>query len=129
MGVLVTAPAYTLLVADGAAAVSAAQRLRYRVFAGELGASLPTGRAGLDVDEFDEYCDHLIVREDATGEVVGTYRMLPPGRTARRYSDGEFDLSALRGLRDVLVDCADFFTLLSLDRADPRYLRHFLGSP
>jgi putative hemolysin len=24
-------------------------------------------------------------------------------------------------------DCADFYVLLSLDRVNPRYLRHFLG--
>ena len=79
-----TAPAplrtsgYTLLIADDANQVAAAQRLRHEVFAGELGATLPPGVAGLDVDEFDEHCDHLIVRDDSTGEVVGTYRMLPP---------------------------------------------------
>jgi len=47
------------------------------------------------------------VRDDATGAVVGTYRMLPPKaaeRAGRRYGDGEFDLSALRPLRDQLVE-------------------------
>jgi putative hemolysin len=95
---------YTLRVAGDATEVEAAQRLRYRVFAGELGASLATGAPGLDVDEFDEHCDHLVVVEDLTGEVVGTYRMLPPGRIARRYSDGEFDLSAQSGLAGDLVE-------------------------
>ena len=90
MGVLLSAPTYTMLIADDAATVEAAQRLRYDVFAGELGARLG-GTGGHDVDEFDAYCDHLVVREDATGAVVGTYRMLPPGRLARRYADAEFD--------------------------------------
>jgi putative hemolysin len=42
-----------------------------------------------------------------TGEVVGTYRMLPPHRAAlagRLYSDGEFDLSGLAPLRPALVE-------------------------
>ena len=103
MGVLLSAPTYTMLVADDAATVEAAQRLRYDVFAGELGARLG-GTGGHDVDEFDAYCDHLVVREDATGAVVGTYRMLPPGRLARRYADAEFDLRALDPLRDTLVE-------------------------
>lgn len=80
---------YTLLIADDASLVEAAQRLRHDVFAGELGATL-TGSAGLDSDEFDAYCDHLIVRDDSTGEVVGTYRMLPPRAAelaGRRYAD------------------------------------------
>jgi len=59
------------------------------------------------VDEFDDFCDHLIVRDDATGAVVGTYRMLPPKaaeRAGRRYGDGEFDMSRLSPLRDQLVE-------------------------
>src|SRR6185369_181024 len=49
-------------------------------------------------------CDHLIITEDTSGEVVGTYRMLPPGRTDRWYSDGEFHLAPLAPLRDALVE-------------------------
>lgn len=95
---------YTLLIADDPTQVAAAQRLRHEVFATELGATLLPGQAGLDVDPFDAYCDHLIVREDSTGEVVGTYRLLPPGRTTRRYAEDEFDLGALDPLRDDLVE-------------------------
>jgi putative hemolysin len=113
MDVLLTAPAstgtsgYSLLIADDQSQVSAAQRLRHDVFAGELGAELPGAVDGRDVDEFDDFCDHLIVRDDSTGEVVGTYRMLPPKaaeRAGRRYADGEFDMSRLRPLRDQLVE-------------------------
>ncbi|WP_328381384.1 GNAT family N-acetyltransferase [Micromonospora zamorensis] len=95
---------YTLLIADDPTQVAAAQRLRHEVFATELGATLLPGEAGLDVDPFDAYCDHLIVREDSTGAVVGTYRLLPPGRTDQRYAEEEFDLSALDPLRDDLVE-------------------------
>ena len=98
---------YSLLLTTDSDDVEAAQRLRHRVFAGELGARLDSPRPGLDVDRFDEFCDHLIVREDATGEVVGTYRMLPPARARAAgglYSDGEFDLAALDPLRDSLVE-------------------------
>jgi putative hemolysin len=113
MAVLMTAAAstgtsgYSLLIADDSSQVAAAQRLRHDVFAGELGAHLPNATGGLDIDEFDEHCDHLIVRDDATGAVVGTYRMLPPKaaeRAGRRYGDDEFDLSGLRPLRDQLVE-------------------------
>lgn len=113
MAVLLTAAAptgtsgYTLLIADDEDQIGAAQRLRYEVFANELGATLHSARPGLDADDFDAYCDHLIVRDDATGAVVGTYRMLPPQRAARagrRYSEGEFDMSALDPLRDQLVE-------------------------
>jgi putative hemolysin len=104
MDLLTRTGGYTLLLADDTTQVEAAQRLRHDVFAGELGASLNSTRPGLDHDEFDDVADHLIVRDDATGAIVGTYRMLPPGRSSRRYGDTEFDLTALDPLRDVLVE-------------------------
>ncbi|MFC0005922.1 GNAT family N-acetyltransferase [Micromonospora siamensis] len=103
-GAPITTSGYTLLIADDPSLVAAAQRLRHEVFATELGARLAGADTGLDSDDLDAHCDHLIVREESTGAVVGTYRLLPPGRTDRRYADGEFDLSALDPLRDDLVE-------------------------
>lgn len=93
---------YTVGLATSAADVQAAQRLRHQVFAEELGARLDSPVSGLDVDRFDAYCDHLLVRDGR--EVVGTYRLLPPGRMDRLYSDGEFDLANLAGIRNDLVE-------------------------
>src|SRR4051794_8982996 len=95
---------YSLILTQDSDLVVAAQRLRYRVFAEEMGAVLRPGVPGLDVDEFDAYCDHLVIREETSGDVVGTYRMLPPGRTARMYSDGEFNLTGLAPLRPSLLE-------------------------
>ncbi|WP_066951654.1 GNAT family N-acetyltransferase [Streptomyces lushanensis] len=108
----VSAPAdtetrYVVSLARNQEDVRAAQRLRHLVFAGELGARIDGPEPGLDIDEFDAYCDHLLVREEATGEVVGTYRLLPPDRAraaGRIYSDSEFDLSRLGPIRDDLVE-------------------------
>ncbi|MGI5485231.1 GNAT family N-acetyltransferase [Microtetraspora malaysiensis] len=93
---------YTVGMAVTPADLQAAQRLRHRVFAEEMGARLDTPVSGLDVDGFDAYCDHLLVRDGR--EVVGTYRLLPPGRADRLYSDSEFDLGALAGIRRELVE-------------------------
>jgi putative hemolysin len=98
---------YSLLLTTRDDEVRAAQKLRHDVFAGELGAQLASAGTGLDVDRFDEYCDHLVVREDVTGEIVGTYRMLPPERAVAAggyYSETEFDLSGFDGLRSSLVE-------------------------
>jgi putative hemolysin len=97
---------YTLLVAQQQADIRAAQQLRYRVFAGEMGAVLCTTEPGLDIDDYDAYCDHLVVRDDYTGEIVGTYRMLSPegARCAGGlYCETEF-LIPLWGLRESLVE-------------------------
>jgi putative hemolysin len=98
---------YTVSLARDEADVRAAQRLRYEVFAAEMGALLATPLPGHDIDAFDSYCDHLLVREETTGQVVGTYRLLPPERAAvagRLYSEGEFDLAALDAIRPGLVE-------------------------
>jgi putative hemolysin len=109
----VSAPSFTTRWATTPSEVAAAQRLRFRVFAEEMGAKLslpPDGPAGHDIDEFDEHCLHLLVFAQAdsgcddggrSAEVVATCRvMMPDGarRAGRLYSDGEFDLSPLREL-------------------------------
>ena len=87
--------------------VRQAQRLRYQVFAREMGAILPVTLAGHDIDRFDDFCEHLLVRDAASQEVIGTYRVLTPTQAARAgstYSDGEFDLSRLHHLRPRMVE-------------------------
>ncbi|TDC01123.1 GNAT family N-acetyltransferase [Micromonospora fluostatini] len=103
-GAPLTTSGYTLLIAGDPTQVAAAQRLRHEVFATELGATLRPDVPGLDVDDLDAHCDHLIVVQERTGDVVGTYRLLPPGRTGRRYAESEFDLTPLAPLRDDLVE-------------------------
>ena len=87
--------------------VRAAQRLRFDVFAGDMGARLSTPLPGHDIDLFDNYCEHLLVRDSATGQVIGTYRVLTPVQAKRvgsTYSDTEFDLTRLRSLRERMVE-------------------------
>jgi putative hemolysin len=84
-----------------------AQKLRYRIFAGELGANLPSRTPGVDQDIYDTYCEHLVVRDENSGAVVGTYRILSP-ENARQigsyYSENEFDLTRLQHLRPHMVE-------------------------
>lgn len=94
--------------------VREAQRLRHLVFAEEMGARLsppPGTPPGLDVDVYDPYCEHLLVRAagaaDDAGMVIGTYRVLTPEAALRvggLYSETEFDLTRLRPLRDRMVE-------------------------
>jgi putative hemolysin len=87
--------------------VREAQRLRYQVFANEWGAHIASALPGHDIDVFDDYCEHLIVRAGPDGPVVGTYRVLVPAQASRMggtYTDTEFDLVRLRGLRPGMVE-------------------------
>jgi putative hemolysin len=101
------APRYTLALTTDSDDVRAAQRLRHRVFAEELGATLHSTEPGLDADRFDPFCDHLIVREETTREIVGTYRMLPPERARAAgglSAESEFVIDELAPLRRSLVE-------------------------
>jgi putative hemolysin len=87
--------------------VKEAQQLRYQVFAQEMGARLPKNSQNLDIDMFDKFCDHLIVRDLESLKVIGTYRVLPPHQAKQigcLYSDSEFDLVRLNHLRHKIVE-------------------------
>ncbi len=100
-------PAFHIIWASTPGEIKEAQRLRYKVFAEEMGANLARNGDGLDIDEFDAYCDHLLIRDQDSLKVVGTYRVLPPHKAqeiGRLYSDSEFDLSRIDHLRPKLVE-------------------------
>ena len=87
--------------------VREAQKLRFDVFGTEMGARLSTKLPGHDMDLFDDYCEHLLVRHSASGMVIGTYRVLTPEQAQRvgsTYSDTEFDLTRLRSMRKRMVE-------------------------
>ena len=96
--------------------LSAALRLRHQVFVRELGAR-GTAQAGLERDEFDAHCLHLIVREGLRGDVVGTYRVLMP-QGARLLGEPHCDPD---------FGCADLPLLLDVDALSARYRRRFGG--
>ncbi len=96
-----------LALATTSSEILEAKRLRWRIFADELGARLPSREPGVDHDLYDPFCDHLVVRDEAKGLVVGTYRILSPEAAKRvggYYSESEFDLVRLRHLRSGLVE-------------------------
>ncbi|ATL26028.1 GNAT family N-acetyltransferase [Streptomyces formicae] len=95
---------YVTSIADTTEQIRAAQRLRHRVFGEEMGATFDTPLPGHEIDAWDDLADHLIVTDTSTGEVVGTYRLFPPGRSERSYSEGEFDMRALSALRSSTVE-------------------------
>lgn len=87
----------------------AAQALRYEVFVRELGGSglLVDHDAGLEMDRFDPFFDHLLLIDDAAGVVVGVYRMLRMEQAAAAgqfYSEDEYDLSPLRATGRQLLE-------------------------
>lgn len=94
-------PSFTIKLAESEAELRAAQRLRYDVFVRELGGGgeMVDHEAGLEQDRFDSYFDHMLAYDDATGEVIGVYRLLPGERAlelGQFYSEDEYDLTVLK---------------------------------
>lgn len=98
-------PGLEVVLARTAAEVLEAQKLRYQVFSAEYGAKLAGN--GIDHDVFDAYCDHLLVRNSETSEVVGTYRILSPMAAKKIgcwYSETEFFMNRIERLRASTVE-------------------------
>lgn len=99
---------YATRLARDASEIRAAQVLRFQVFNVELGEGLAASLAiGRDEDRFDAVCDHLIVENLPTREIVGTYR-LQTGRRARAhlgyYCEQEFDFAQFESRRAEILE-------------------------
>jgi len=99
---------YRLRVAESREDRDAACRLRFKVFNIELGEGLESSyETGLDFDRFDPVCEHLIVEDRPTRQIVGTYRMQSGPNAARHegyYSEQEFVLSPYEPLRPGILE-------------------------
>ncbi len=99
---------YTARLAESRAEIQAAQRLRFEVFNLELREGLPEAHlSGLDADVFDGVCDHLLVEENSSGKIVGTYRMQTGLHAALNhgyYSAQEFELAPFEPQRARIIE-------------------------
>lgn len=85
-----------------------AQMLRFQVFNLELEEGLEEAFAtGKDEDPFDTICDHLIVEDKLSGQIIGTYR-LQSGVAAKKglgyYSEQEFDFAPFESIRHEILE-------------------------
>ncbi|HBS51254.1 MAG TPA: ornithine-acyl-ACP acyltransferase, partial [Rhodobacteraceae bacterium] len=96
-----TGTPFTVKLAETEAELREAQALRYDVFVRELGGggALVDHAAGLERDRYDPFSDHMILRDEARGAVVGVYRLMrdDQARAAGQfYSEDEYGLAPLR---------------------------------
>lgn len=98
-------------LAQNADEIHAAQALRYKVFYEEYGAIADANmRASkLDIDQYDEYADHLVVVDSSSGaeKIVGTYRLLQKGgarEVGQFYTEGEYNISPLISSEQSLLE-------------------------
>jgi putative hemolysin len=82
---------YTLKIAQTKADVIECFKLRHEVFCKEMAGR--TTRSGMDYDEYDLFCDHLIIVHEDLQKIVGTYRLNFSDTAKKFYTDSEFYLS------------------------------------
>ena len=115
----------TVRLAEGPGDVRAAQRLRFQCFVEGRGAALEGLRAeGLEGDDLDAACDHVLIEDRQTGALACCFRMLPlsdGSEIARSYSARYYDLSALAAYPKPMVEMGRF--CIHPDHRDPNVLR------
>jgi len=90
--------------------VRACQRLRHLTFIETRGLNRDGGDA-LDHDEFDPLCQHMLVEDTRSGQLVCCFRMMPLNSGAeisRSYSAKYYDLSSLADYPGKLVEMGRF---------------------
>lgn len=102
-------PVFSTALARTPEDVRAAQRLRYDVFIREMGGqgALVDHENALERDRFDAFGDHLLLRDETRGEVVGVYRLMRAEHAegaGQFYSEGEYDLARLKSSQRRLLE-------------------------
>ncbi|WP_147124901.1 GNAT family N-acetyltransferase [Shimia ponticola] len=100
--------------------LAAAQSLRHLVF---------RGGQGVDADEFDPACEHVLVSDESEDRLVCCFRFLPlsGGREiGRSYSAQYYELSALEAFDAPMVEMGRF--CIHPDVTDPDVLRVAWGA-
>lgn len=97
----------TARMAQDAADVARAQRLRHQCFLAARGLGPPGGQ---DADGFDAGCDHVLVEDSATGGVLGCFRLLflPFARMGESYSAQFYDLTPLAASDGMTMELGRF---------------------
>lgn len=112
---------YKARFAESQADIEVAQRLRFQGFRGNS--------EGLDKDQFDPICTHVLVEETKTGKLACCFRLLPLKGGAeidRSYSAQYYDLSALETYEGNMVEMGRF--CIDPEYRDPDVLRIAWGA-
>ncbi len=105
---MMTQGRFRVKLAENPKELEKALKLRFEVFNIELKKGLAISYINrTDVDEYDKYCDHLIVMDADLEKVVGTYRLMP-GFVAEHnigyYSESEFDINNIKRLEGAKLE-------------------------
>ncbi|SDE14258.1 Putative hemolysin [Paracoccus isoporae] len=119
---------FRVRLADTAEDLRAAQRLRWLAFIGKRGRAADDG-AAIDADAFDAQCQHVLIEDQRSGQLLATFRFMALDSGAeigRSYSASHYDLARLRDFDGPMVEMGRF--CIHPEHADPDILRVAWGA-
>ncbi len=87
---------FIIKTADSTEELHSALKLRHDVFLEEL--LHKKKRSGMDRDQFDHRCDHLLIIDKRTDSLIGTYRLQSSLHTKKWYTATEFHMRHIKKL-------------------------------
>jgi len=100
---------YTVRLAQSGDDVRKAQALRHLTFIDGTGAAARD--TGVDSDNYDAVCDHILIEDAKTGDLTCCFRLLPfesGAEISASYSSQFYDLEALHAFPDRVVEMGRF---------------------
>ena len=99
---------YEVKLATSLDDIEKALKLRFEIFKLELGKGLTRNfEKQLDVDDYDGFCDHLIVIDRSKDKVVGTYRLCMSSKVDKNigfYSEKFFDIANIKKIDGKMLE-------------------------
>lgn len=93
---------YILKTVSSSSELIEALKLRYQVFHVEMIGK--NKLRGIDVDQYDFLCDHLIIKDKKNQKIVGTYRLNCSLFSQKFYSENEFNLKNILALDGIKLE-------------------------
>ncbi len=100
--ILIEKKNFIVKTADSREEMHAALKLRHDVFITEL--LHKSKRSGIDKDKFDKLCDHLIIIDKRSNQLIGTYRLQSSLHTKKWYTATEFHMKRIKKLPGVKLE-------------------------
>ena len=113
---------YTVHLATRPEEIAEAQALRHRCFPPPAGTARREN--GREIDPYDDRCDHVLLRAQGTGRLVGSFRLLlleDGAEISKSYSAQFYDLSRLEAFAGQVAELSRF--CIDPEVKDPDVLR------
>lgn len=98
---------YIVKMVENKKEIEEALKLRYKVFVEEENNEKLMCKQMIEKDDYDDLCDHIIIKNQETEEYIGTCRLLPGDRIIKSksfYTEDEFSLGRFDKYKEETVE-------------------------